>query len=125
MTTQTTRVFGKIRDVSEGRVTFANILPVFRGNRMTRAAGELLGYGMSCVRKLRVIDFWFGWTLRLCERRCRGRFCGSSAPDTLPCATTNKSDIAARLTIARVTELYLQAPARFTSGKAALAAKCL
>ena len=28
---------------------------------MTRVAGELLGYSMSCVRKLRVIDFWFGW----------------------------------------------------------------
>jgi len=35
MTTQTTRVLRKIRDVGEGRVAFANILPVLRGNRMT------------------------------------------------------------------------------------------
>ena len=29
MTTQARRVFGKIRDVREGRITFAHILPVF------------------------------------------------------------------------------------------------
>jgi hypothetical protein len=37
---------------------------------MTRVAGELLRHGMSCVRKLRVIDFWFRWRLRFRERRC-------------------------------------------------------
>src|ERR1041385_2188974 len=58
MTTQTSRVLGKVGDIGKRLIAFTKLFVVLRRNFVTRTANELLRDDVSRVRELCVIDFW-------------------------------------------------------------------
>ena len=56
MTIQAGCVFGKLRNVGERRVAFANVFPVFGRELVTRTTGEFFFRNVCGVRKVCVVD---------------------------------------------------------------------
>ena len=54
MTIQTRRMLGKLGHIRKGRVTFADLLPVFGGKLVTRVTREFLFSNVRGMRKVRI-----------------------------------------------------------------------